>query len=466
MKTKLLKIFLILTLIVSILSGCMLLEKDDSDGGDKSNSQNNENEGGSDNCTDKGDPETFELVIDDVTLELGATAQLDASVTIGGKVVPIEYEYAGSNILIENATVTALKYNTVTAVTARAGDHEAVFIVSVIGDKGTMTIEAPTSIYSNYAPKKINVTFSKPAFESEVTFTANDSRVLFKNGSIYATGSFSSPTSVKVTARSAYHTESFYVTVSTFNDHSAETKVQWYEENIIKEENKGGTIFIGDSYFDGKPNAEGTPPFWKDFYSDYTDGKTFLMGISSSQIYHWEIVSERIVYPMEPKEIILHIGFNDVHSSNRSANEIATRIIALLEEFREKLPNTKVYYCSIEPKKNALDSGTQFYERSMIYAPMINSMIEAYTQENTNVIFVDTRALFFNESGGIKKNYYLSTDLSHPTLEAYDEYRRAIEEARANEREKSEATVIETAALVDSAFDKERMLRIKKSHKA
>lgn len=429
MKIKSLSIIFILVLVFVWLPGCRASEDSEKSQGNNNVPQESEN------GTEKND--SLELSFGDITLELGGVAQLLESVTVGGKTHCIEYQFGGSSISIENGVITALVPNTVTLVSAKAEDFETEFVVVVTGGKGTMIIDAPERIYSNYAPKKINVSFSDPAFASDVSFSANDSRVAFKDGSVYATGIFSSPADVKITATSKYHTTTFTVNVATFNDHSSETKVQWYEENIIKEENKGGTIFIGDSYFDGKPNSEGTPSFWKDFYTDYTDEKTFLMGISSSQIYHWEIVSERIVYPMEPKEIVLHIGFNDVHSSDRSAYEIATRIIALLEEFREKLPNTKVYYCSVEPKKNALDLGSQFYERSMIFAPMINTMLKAYTYENTNVIFVDTREIFFNKDGSIKKNYYLSTDLSHPTLEAYDEYRRVIEEARASEAAKS-----------------------------
>ncbi len=371
------------------------------------------------------------ISFDNVFINNGEEMILPKSVKLNGAEKAVTYTFNGNNISISDYKLTALVYNTTTIVTASIDGCESSFKVSVIGDKGVMTIDAPSSIYTNYAPKPINVSFSNPEFASEVTFTASDERVAFKDGGIYATGAFNSATNVTVTAKSDYHSETFTVKVSEFSINNDEATVKFYEENIIKPENKGGTIFIGDSYFSGQLK-NGKPSFWSDFYEDYAGEKAFLMGISSSQIVNWEIVSERIVYPMEPKEIVLHIGFNDVHSSTRSAYEIASRIIALLEEFREKLPNTKVYYCSVEPKKNALDSGSQFYEKSMIYAPLINSMIEAYTYENTNVKFVNTRQIFFNADGTINKNYYLSTDLSHPTLEAYDAYRQVVEAARGN----------------------------------
>ena len=377
------------------------------------------------------EPQKTILSFGDVAVQLYDSKLLPKNVVIGEEERALTYSFDGNAISIENYVLKGIVKDTETMVTAKTDGFEASFKVKVSADPGTMTIDAPKSIYTNYASKPITPIFSNPAFASEVTYTASDSRVKFDEGGIYATGSFGTAVNVTVTAESKYHSATFTVKVSEFNLNNDESAVKYYEENIIKPENKGGTIFIGDSYFSGQLK-NGKPSFWSDFYEDYTDGKTFLMGISGSQIVNWEVVAERIVYPMEPKEIVLHIGFNDVHSSNRSAYEIATRIIAMLEEFREKLPDTKIYYCSVEPKKNALDSGSQFYEKSMIYAPMINTMLEAYTYENTNVTFVNTRQLFFNEDGTINRSYYLSTDLSHPTLEAYEAYRKLIEQARGN----------------------------------
>lgn len=415
MKKRVFFIIMMLTFVLSMLVGCKI---------PATSSEENAN-----NDTEKSSP--ISLSFGDVTIGIGEKINLVDTVKIGEKSLSMEYSFEGSNISIDNYELTALKYDTTTKITVTAEGFETSFNVTVGGDVGTMTIDAPKSIYTNYAPKPINVSFSNPAFASEVTYTSSDSRVAFKDGRIYATGAFSKATDVTVSAKSDYHTATFTVKVSEFNLNNDEATVQYYEKTFIKPENKGGTIFIGDSYFSGQLK-NGKPSFWSDFYEDYTDGKTFLMGISGSQIVNWEVVAERIVYPMEPKEIVLHIGFNDVHSTNRSAYEIASRIIALLEEFRDKLPNTKIYYCSVEPKKNALDSGSQFYEKSMVFAPMINSMLEAYTYENKNVKFVNTRALFFNSDGTINKNLYLSTDLSHPTLEAYELYKQAIEQARGN----------------------------------
>lgn len=374
-----------------------------------------------------------ELVMSDVSLSIGETVALAPSFTSAAGESDITYSFEGENIKIENGSVTALVADSVTLVTATSAYHKATFTVTVLPDSvGKMTVSAPSRIYSNYAPKDIVVSFSDARYASDVTFTCSTPNVFVENGKIWAEGDFAQEVSANIVVKSKYHTETVTVKVSEFvNGVNAEKKIAYYE-TLMTEENKGGIIFIGDSYFDGYPGSNGLPPFWSDFYTDYADEKAFLMGISSSQIDTWEVAIDRVVFPMEPKEIVFHIGFNDAHHSGNSAYNIATRIIAVLERIHEKLPDTKIYYCSVEPKKNAL-TNNQFYTSSMVKAPMINAIMEAYAIDNSGwVKFVNTSKLCFKADGSIDQSFYLSTDLSHPTIEAYEKYRTLIEIARGN----------------------------------
>lgn len=300
----------------------------------------------------------------------------------------------------------------------------------ILIDKGTLEIDIPSTIYSNYPAKDITYNFSKEEYASELRYLVSDSRLKIENGKIYAKGVFDQPFDVTVKVISEHHSPIVKkVNVSTYNGGiNLETKLQHYEENIIKEENKGGTIFIGDSYFDGCPKTN--PPFWKDFYTDYVnENKTFLMGISSSQIEQLEIMSERIVYPMEPKEIVMHIGFNDVHTGKLPVEEIYSRIVSLVNKFREKLPNVKIYYIGVEPKKNGYTSGTAHYVSSTVRAPLLTEKMKGFSAENEWFTYVDTMDIFVT-NGVINTNAYLSSDLSHPTLTSYDKIREKINEAR------------------------------------
>ncbi len=296
-------------------------------------------------------------------------------------------------------------------------------------DFGTMTLTAPSNIYSNYPGKDVTVAFSKPGYDGTVTYTTNNANVFVKDGKIFATGTFASEVTVTVTAATEHHTATATVKVSTYNGEIyAETKLQYYEANIIKEENKGGIIFVGDSYFDGYEMS--SPPFWKDFYQDFAGEKAFLMGLSSSEIHQLEIVSERIVYPMEPSEIVVHIGHNDMHHGSLTVDQFIARLTALLNEYHTRLPEAKIYYCGVDPKKTGDDPGSNRYESSFVKAPAVNAAVKALAEANDWLVYVDTPSIFYGANGTINKNMYPSSDGSHPSLVAYDLMRLAINEQR------------------------------------
>jgi len=299
----------------------------------------------------------------------------------------------------------------------------------VRGDYGSMTITAPSEIYSNYPAKDLNISFSGADYNGTVTYTTDNENVFVENGKIYATGTFASEVTVTVTAKTRYHVATATVKVSTYNGSiSAETKIQYYEENIIKEENKGGMIFVGDSYVDGyKMEA---PPFWRDFYRDFAGEKAFLMGLSSSQIHQLEIASERIVYPMEPSEIVVNIGHNDLHHGSLTVDQFVERLTALFYEYHERLPEAKIYFISVAPKKIAETNADRFVS-SFEKVPAANAAIKALAEQYDWLYYVDTTDIFYSYGENlVNTNMFPGNDNSHPSLVAYDLMKIALDEVR------------------------------------
>ena len=300
-------------------------------------------------------------------------------------------------------------------------------------DYGTMSLTAPTVIYSNYPAKALNVSFSKEDYNGEITYTTDNANVFVEDGKIYATGTFDSEVSVTVTAKTAHHEATATVKVSTYNGGiSAEKKIQYYEANVIKEENKGGMIFVGDSYVDGYTME--APPFWRDFYRDFAGEKAFLMGLSSSQIHQLEIASERIVYPMEPSEIVVNIGHNDLHHGSLTVDQFVERLTALFNEYHTKLPEAKIYFFSVAPKKIA-ETNADRYVSSFEKAPAANAAIKALADTYDWLYFVDTTDIFYsNGENLVNSNMFPTNDNSHPSLIAYDLMKIALNEVRGVEQ--------------------------------
>lgn len=364
--------------------------------------------------------------IADVEIDVGAAKKIAVKFSEKNADYKVAYSFEGENISIdEDGKLKGIVADTVTAVTATTEYHTEVFLVKVRpASYGELIIDAPDSIYTNYPGKEVICTFTDPRFTSDVRFSANDSRVTVKDGKISAKGDFDSEKEVTVTATTEHHSTTFKIKVSeyTANFGRVEHRISAYEEEIISTATKGGMIFIGDSYFDKN--------FWSDFYDDWSDVNAYRMGISQSGIKDWEIISDRLVYPMKPKEIVAHIGFNDAHSSNISAYELADRLIDLFEQYREKLPGVTVYYFGIEPKKNSHVESNQFHSSSFVKAPKVNEIMKAYAEANDWFVYLDSPSFCFNPDGTVKSSFYLSTDLSHPTLDSYELYEAMLRQAR------------------------------------
>lgn len=366
------------------------------------------------------------MKIDDLSIGKGSSKRATVIFSDKDSDYDVSYSFSGDNISIDkDGRIRGLKSDTVTAVTATTKYHTAVFIVTVLPESyGELVIDAPSKIYTNFPGKDVVCTFTEPRFTSEVKFTSNDSRVSVKDGKILAKGAFETPKEVTITANTEHHSVMFKVTVSeyTANFGNLEKRLSDYENDVIKTAQPRGMIFIGDSYFDAA--------FWSDFYDDWSDTNAYRMGISQSGINDWEVISERLVYPMKPTEIVAHIGFNDVHHSGISAYELADRLITLFEEYREKLPGVTVYYFGIEPKKNSHNESNQYYYSSFVKAPQVNEIMKRYAEANSWFVYLDSPSFCFNSDGTVKSSFYLTTDLSHPTLESYELYEAMLRSAR------------------------------------
>ena len=310
-----------------------------------------------------------------------------------------------------------------------------------------MIIDSPDFVYTNFSKKDITVTFTKPEYAEEVVYTVSDERVKVENGKIYAVGELDGEIEVTVVATTSKHRVTFKITVKSFtpdqNQSLIDRECAKYEADgaILSTVKPNGTIFIGDSYC--------TLGYWKDFYTDFADEDAYLLGIGGSRVDDWFVCSDRLVYGLNPSEIIMHIGFNDVYGSSAylAPEVVGELIVELLSIYHEKFPDAKIYYCSVESSK-----WSNNYEKSFNDSVILNSVVSEFAETTDWLTFVNTRPIFCDDEN---KVVYTdgdgnSTDDddtgiygvgSHPSIYSYDEYKKIIDAARGKttEEESNEA---------------------------
>ncbi|MBQ8290799.1 MAG: SGNH/GDSL hydrolase family protein [Clostridia bacterium] len=388
----------------------------------------------------------------DITMRVGESIPLITVLKDGNANRTLTYTAGGSQVSVSGGKLTAKAVTGGVTVSVSTTGFSASFTVKVLAaatttpeapNYGQMTITHPKKIYTNYSGGEVVASFSNPDYATGVVYSSDTDGVYVQNGKVTARGVFHRDTVATITAKSEYHTATFKVTVSTYTSRSAETKVGYYEREKIKPENQGGMIFVGDSYFDGYLGDDGKPPFWKEFATDFAGANAHLFGLSGSEIADLEMVSERVVYPMKPTEIVVHIGFNDVHGLNQTLSDseafakvdaIASRIQALLNEYKEKLPDVHVYYLGVEGKRSA--SSTQqgtasaHYNSTFKYAPRLSDKMKAFANGKDWCTFIDTGALTYNSGRtDIVTTYY--GDNSHLSVAGYQQLTKLLNNERA-----------------------------------
>ena len=227
----------------------------------------------------------------------------------------------------------------------KKAEHEAEY--------GTLTIKLPTRIFTGYPAVEIETVFSKPEKAEELTFTSNVDSVKIENGKVYVIASTTAVYTATITAKSENFEAETKIFVETYQGSTGsgtslglETQIT-VRNNLITAQSNGDTadmvLFVGDTLF--SPDGG-----WTSFYTDYATKKAYTVGISSTTTEDWQIISERLVYPYSPKAVVVHCGANDIFDDKDSGVTTATSLITLFKTYHERMPDTKIYWFTIEPK--------------------------------------------------------------------------------------------------------------------
>jgi len=271
-------------------------------------------------CNDPQPTDYGTLTIADVTLRQNQTQVIEPVFT--KEAYPIEYTYSGTDISIsDDGVVTGVTAGTSTVVVARTEHHAVTFTVAVLA-KGTMTVTVPDIVYLDYPAKELKAEFSVPAYAQDVTYEVKGvptgASVTVADGKISATGSLvgtgetvSQTVTLVATSADGLFKVTKPLTIAQYNGAgwkggslNMHTRPQGFLKEMeaysgVEGGEKGGTLFIGDSFFDGYWNAG-------NFRSYYEGENVYRFGVSSSTLADWLIFAERVVFPFEPKHLVVH----------------------------------------------------------------------------------------------------------------------------------------------------------------
>ena len=158
---------------------------------------------------------------------------------------------------------------------------------------------------------------------------------------------------------------------------------------------------------------------WNNIHKDFP-GKTIInRGFGGSSTPHVIQYADDIIFPYNPKQIVIYVGENDFTSTPPATPvEVADRIDSLIHLIRTKLPLVPIVYISIKPSISRISLMPQMKEA--------NQLIKERLEQQKNIVFVDVFSKMLDENGKPMKDIFLADNL-HMNAKGYAIWKKALE---------------------------------------
>lgn len=163
---------------------------------------------------------------------------------------------------------------------------------------------------------------------------------------------------------------------------------------------KHGIVFLGSSSVRKWVNAE----------KNFKAYQVINRGFGGSTLAQASDYVDYLVFPYEPRQVVIYSGENDIAMDKVDAAETFQRCKTLITKIRDRLPNVSIVYLSIKQSP----SRVQFTDVVL----QANNLIKAYIDELPNAKYVDVNAKMLNEQGGLRPELF-EDDMLHMKPEGY-----------------------------------------------
>ncbi|TKC05376.1 G-D-S-L family lipolytic protein [Pedobacter polaris] len=179
------------------------------------------------------------------------------------------------------------------------------------------------------------------------------------------------------------------------------------KQDSIKFPPKNAVLFIGSSTFTN----------WKDVQTYFPKHVIINRGFGGSSLPNVINYIGDIVYPYQPKQIVIYCGENDF-MGNATAEIVVSRVKKLFDLIRVEYPKVPIAYISIKPSPSREKYRPQMIEANQKIAEMIKVM--------KRTEFINTYDAMFNADGTIMKDIFLSDNL-HMNAKGYAIWQKIME---------------------------------------
>ena len=168
------------------------------------------------------------------------------------------------------------------------------------------------------------------------------------------------------------------------------------------------TLFVGDSFFSERS-------YWTNFYDTYAGKDVYCAGIAATTTYDWDVFADSYLAYTSPKNLVVHLGTNNIHTDGDNAEAAIQNLQALFTKIHglETYQDTQIYYFGIPYKKSTMyGDGKAFSEEYKTTIDTVNATMEAWCAKQGWITYIGDLT-----GGAIADEQF--RDNTHLTLEDY-----------------------------------------------
>ncbi|MBD1396380.1 G-D-S-L family lipolytic protein [Pontibacter sp. JH31] len=157
---------------------------------------------------------------------------------------------------------------------------------------------------------------------------------------------------------------------------------------------------------------------WDNLQEMFPDKQVINRGFGGSNLLDLQYYLADIVFPYDPRQIVIYSGENDIASDTVSAQDVLQRFEEVFTSIRQKLPEVPVTFVSIKPSPSR--------RKYMPVMEEANALIRSYLQAKPNTSYVDVYQPMLIQNGKPRPDIFIADSL-HMNQNGYRIWQKAIE---------------------------------------
>jgi lysophospholipase L1-like esterase len=189
----------------------------------------------------------------------------------------------------------------------------------------------------------------------------------------------------------------------------------WKEVQILKQKDSasfpaaGQVLFVGSSSF----------TMWKDAQDYFPKHKILNRAFGGSTLLDMIRYRYDVVYPYQPKQIVLYCGENDFAASDTvSVNTVVERFKTFYALLRAKYPAVPFLYVSMKPSPSRAHLMSKYKEA--------NALIAGFLKKEKQSAYADVYSKMLKEDGTPMDDIFLQ-DRLHMNAKGYAIWKKVLE---------------------------------------